>query len=200
MQEADREDALVDRLDELGVAGAHDLAGVYVAAGLDVTWLESVVDDVGTDPLAGALRWLADTLETESLLAEIHDAAERISTLVSAVKQYSYMDGGAVQDVDVHVGLDSTVVMLGHKLQGVEVVREYDRALPKIPAYGAELNQVWTNLIDNAADAMSHAAASSSVRRDGEHLLVEVSDDGPGIPEAVQRASSTRSSRPNVRV
>jgi signal transduction histidine kinase len=187
VQEADLEDALVDRLDELGVPGGYDLAPVFVSAGLDVGWLDSVVDTVGSHPLDGALRWLAYTLETESLMDEIEDSTSRIGTLVTAVKQYSSMDSASVQDVDVHPGLDSTVVMLGHKLQGVQVVREYDRSLPRVPAYPAELNQVWTNLIDNAADAMGgHGRLVLRTRREGDELVVEVADDGPGIPEAVQ--------------
>ena len=188
VQEADLEDALVERLDELGVAGGYDLAPVYVGAGLDVDWLDEVVAQVGDDPLDGALRWLAYTLETESLMDEVEDATGRISTLVAAVKQYSYVDSSSVQEVDVHVGLDSTTVMLGHKLQGVEVVREYDRELPKVPAYAAELNQVWTNLIDNAADATGGTGRLVlRTRRDGDDLLVDVADDGPGIPDDVQR-------------
>lgn len=187
LEEADLEDALVDRLDELGVAGPYDLAAVFVGAGLDLEWLDRVVSDVGTDPLDGALRWLAYTLETESLMDEIEDASGRISTLVAAVKQYSSMDSASLQEIDVHPGLDSTVVMLGHKLQGVQVVREYDRSLPRIPAYAAELNQVWTNLIDNAADAMAGSGRLVlRTSRDGEHLLVEVQDDGPGVPEEVR--------------
>ena len=183
VQEADLEDAIVERLDELGVAGGYDLAPVYVGAGLDVGWLDEVVAQVGDDPLDGALRWLAYTLETESLMDEVEDATGRISTLVAAVKQYSYVDSSSVQEVDVHVGLDSTTVMLGHKLQGVAVVREYDRELPKVPAYAAELNQVWTNLIDNAADATGGTGRLVlRTRRDGDDLLVDVADDGAGHP------------------
>ena len=187
VEEADREDALVDRLDDLGVRGAYELAPVYVGAGLDVAWLDRVVDGVDAGALEGALRWLAYTLETEQLMDEVEDAAGRISTLVAAVKQYSSMDTASVQEVDVHAGLDSTVVMLGHKLQGVQVVREYDRTLPPVPVYAAELNQVWTNLIDNAADAMGGAGRLVlRTRRDDESLVVEVADDGPGIAADVQ--------------
>jgi len=187
VQEADLEDALTDRLDELAVPGGYELAPVFVQAGLDVGWLDRVVASVGDDALEGALRWLAYTLETESLMDEIEDATGRIGTMVTAVKQYSSMDSSAVQEVDVHVGLDSTVMMLGHKLQGVEVVREYDRTLPRVPAHPAELNQVWTNLIDNAAYAMGgRGRLVLRTRRDGDDLVVEVGDNGPGIPEAVQ--------------
>ena len=187
VQEADLEDALVERLEDLDLPAAYDLAAVFAGAGLDVGWLDQVVARVGGGALEGALRWLAYTLETEALIDEVEDAATRISTLVAAVKQYSSMDSATVQDVDVRVGLDSTVIMLGHKLQGVEVVREYDADLPEVPAFPAELNQVWTNLIDNAADAMGGSGRLAlRVRVDGEHLLVEVRDDGPGIPEHAQ--------------
>jgi signal transduction histidine kinase len=187
VDESDLEDALVDRLDELAVDGAYDLAPIFAGAGLDVSWLEAVVAAAGDDPLPGALRWLADTLETESLMDEVEDATTRISVLVAAVKQYSYMDSSSVQDVDVHVGLDSTTVMLGHKLAGVQVVREYEQELPKVPAYAAELNQVWTNLIDNAADAMGGTGRLVlRTSRDNEHLVVAVDDDGSGIPDDAQ--------------
>ena len=122
MQEADLED--VARRPARRAGGrqsAYELASVYVAAGLDVSWLDRVVAELGEDRVDGALRWLAYTLETESLMDEIQDATGRISTLVASVKQYAYLGGSSVQDVDIHVGLDSTVVMLGHKLQGVEV-------------------------------------------------------------------------------
>ena len=188
VEEADLEDELADRMEELGVAAALDLAPVFVAAGLGVEWLDDVAGDLRGPALDGPLRWMAYTVETENLMDEIEEATGRISTLVAAVKQYSYMDSAARQDVDLHTGLDSTVVMLGHKLAGVEVVREYDPVLPRVPAYGAELNQVWTNLIDNAADAMGGTGRLVlRTARDGDDaVVVEVQDAGPGIPEEVQ--------------
>jgi signal transduction histidine kinase len=193
VEEADLEDALVDRLEELGVAGALDLAPVFVTAGLGVEWLDELADQVAGDaPLApgaldGPLRWMAYTVETENLMDEIEEATTRISTLVAAVKQYSFMDSASRQEVDLHTGLDSTVVMLGHKLAGVRVERDYDTDLPHVPAYGAELNQVWTNLIDNAADAMSGTGRLVlRTSQDGDDVVVEVQDEGTGIPEAVR--------------
>jgi signal transduction histidine kinase len=121
------------------------------------------------------------------MMSEIEEATTRISQMVGAVKQYAYMDSSSTQEIDVHVGLDSTVVILGHKLTGIEVRREYDRTLPKIPAYAAELNQVWTNLIDNAADAMSgRGVLTLRTYREGEDVVVAVEDQGPGIPEEVR--------------
>jgi signal transduction histidine kinase len=180
VEEADLEDELADRMEELGVAAALDLAPVFVAAGLGV--------DLRGPALDGPLRWMAYTVETENLMDEIEEATGRISTLVASVKQYSFMDSASRQDVDLHTGLDSTVVMLGHKLAGVEVVREYDAALPRVPAYGAELNQVWTNLIDNAADAMGGTGRLVlRTSHDGDDaVVVEVQDAGPGIPPEAQ--------------
>jgi signal transduction histidine kinase len=187
VEASDLEDELTDRLDDLGVTDALDLAAVLAAAGLGPAWLDEVIASVGADAAGGAIRWLANTLETDGLMDEIEEATSRISALVGAVKQYAYTDSAATQEIDVHVGLDSTVVILGHKLTGIRVCREYDRSLPKIPAYAAELNQVWTNLIDNAADAMGGVGVltlRTSATTDS--LQVEVSDDGPGIPEKIR--------------
>ncbi len=189
LQEADLEDELIDRLESLGVAGAGDLAPIYASAGLDVDWLAGVAVALGDGEREreGALRWLAYTLEAEQLMDEIQDATGRISTLVAAVKQYSYMDTASVQEIDLHVGLDATVVMLGHKLSGVTVARDYAADLPKVPAYPAELNQVWTNLIDNAVAAMGGTGTLTlRIRRDEGDVVVEFGDTGSGIPEDVQ--------------
>jgi signal transduction histidine kinase len=187
LQEADLEDELADRLDSYGVAGSGDLAPIYASAGLDVDWLEGVHDALGEGEREGALRWLAYTLEAEQLMDEIQDATGRISTLVAAVKQYSYMDTASVQDIDLHVGLDATVAMLGHKLAGVTVQRDYATDLPRVPAYPGELNQVWTNLIDNAVGAMGGTGTLLlRICRDADDVLVEVGDTGRGIPADVQ--------------
>ena len=187
LAESDLEDEIADRLEGLDVAGALELAPVLAAAGVDVERLDEIARQVGEAQRDGAFRWLAYALETEALMDEIEDASTRISTLVGAVKQYSHMDQATHTEVDLHPGLDSTVVMLGHKLSGIAVHREYDRSLPAVPAYAAELNQVWTNLIDNAADAMAgHGTITLRTRRDGDDVLVEVADEGPGVPEEVR--------------
>ncbi|MFN8200124.1 MAG: ATP-binding protein [Nakamurella multipartita] len=137
--------------------------------------------------LDGALKWLYYTVETELLMNEIHDATTRISTLVGAAKQYSQLDRAPFQTVDVHELLDSTLTMLSAKLAGLRVVKEYDRSVPAIPAYPAELNQVWTNLIDNARDAMGgQGTLTVRTSSDGECLTVEIGDTGPGIPPEIQ--------------
>jgi signal transduction histidine kinase len=187
VQEADREDEVIEWLDDHGVTSSWELAAVFVAAGIDTAWTDKVAEQTTPQTLEGALRWLAYTLETEALVGEIEDATSRISTLVGAVKQYSSMDRAPFQDVDLHDGLDSTLVMLAHKLGRVRIVKQYAPDLPRVPAYGGELNQVWTNLIDNAVDAMG-GQGTLSIRTavvDG-GVLVEVVDDGPGIPPEVQ--------------
>ncbi len=184
----DREDELGDWLQERGVAGGWDLAPVLVAGGLDVEWLAHAVGLCPGTATEAAVRWLAYTVETESLMNEIEDATTRVSTLVGAAKQYSQMDRAPFQVVDVHDLLDSTLVILNRKIgDGVRVIKDYDRALPAIPAYAAELNQVWTNLVDNAIGAMG-GTGTLTVRTFREHgsAVVEVGDTGAGIPAAVK--------------
>ena len=184
MAASDAEDELSDWLEDRGITGGWQLAPTFVQAGLDVEWLDQVRDCVGDPMLEPALRWLNYTVETELLMNEIEDSTARISTLVGAARQYSQLDRAPFQVVDVHDLLDSTLLMLSVKLgHGVTVKKEYDRSLPKVPAYPAELNQVWTNLIDNAVDAMD-GAGTLTIRtaRDGDNALVEFRDTGSGIP------------------
>jgi len=184
MERSDREDRLGDWLEEHDVVEPWEMAGVFVAAGLGPEDLDRVVDAVGPSFLTPALRWLSYTVEAETLLVEITDSTARISALVDAAKQYSQMDRTPHQPTDLHAGLDATLVMLGHKIQaGVTVVKEYDRTLPEVPAYAGELNQVWTNLIVNALDAMAgEGTLTIRTARDGDCVLVEIRDTGPGIP------------------
>ncbi|QFZ19455.1 ATP-binding protein [Saccharothrix syringae] len=188
MQAADLEDEVGDWLAGHGIDGGWDLAPVLVAGGLDVEWLERAVGECPATATEAAVRWLAYTVETETLMNEVEDAATRVSTLVGAAKQYSQVDRAPFQVVDVHELLDSTLVMLGGKLgDGVRVVTDYDRSLPPLPAYAAELNQVWTNLVDNAVAAMDgRGTLTVRTARDGDHLLVEVGDTGTGIPPEVK--------------
>jgi signal transduction histidine kinase len=189
LERSDREDALADWMEDRGVRSPSDLAGVLVAAGLGEQELGRVLDVVAEGDLEPALHWLGYTLETELLLREIRDSTSRISALVDAARQYSQLDRTPHQDADLHAGLDATLVMLSAKIpSGITVVKEYDRSLPLVPAYPAELNQVWTNLIVNALDAMAGTGTLTlRTERDGDCALVEVADTGPGIPEAVRR-------------
>ena len=191
LEASDREDELGDWFDEHGIAGGWDLAPVFVAGGLGVEDMEAVSAACESGMVEGPIRWLAYTVESESLMREIIDATTRISDLVGAAKQYSQLDRAPFRFVDVHEGLDATLVMFGRKLgegSGVKIVKDYDRSLPQLPAYSAELNQVWTNIIDNALDAMD-GEGTLTVRtwRLDDRAVVEIGDTGPGIPPDVRR-------------
>ncbi|MFD5637714.1 ATP-binding protein [Streptomyces sp. NPDC127077] len=188
LEASDREDALADWLDDHDIAGGWQLAPTFVQAGLDTDWLDQVAAAVDGPTLEGAVRWLNYTVETELLMNEIEDSTTRISHLVDAAKQYSQMDRAPYQVSDVHDLLDSTLMMLAGKMgSGIKVVKEYDRTLPRIPAYPGELNQVWTNLIDNAASAMAgEGTLTVHTALDGDHVLVEFRDTGPGVPEEIR--------------
>ncbi|MEZ0447488.1 ATP-binding protein [Cellulomonas sp. ICMP 17802] len=187
LEVSDLEDELADWMTDHGISGGWELASAFVAADLGTAWLDMVAAYVGDEVLEGAVRWLSYTLETESLMNEVEDATARISSLVGAAKQYSQIGRAPDQTVDVHELLDSTITMLERQLgDGITVVRAYDRSLPPIHVFAAELNQVWTNLIDNAAQAMDgHGTLTLTTRRVDDWLEVEVADTGPGIPDAV---------------
>ena len=183
---ADAEDATADWLDDHGVADGWDLAPALVAAGVDPDWLDEVAAKVPEELLGDGIHWVAYALETEQLMGEIEDSTVRISTLVGAAKQYSQLDRAAHADVDVKEGLISTIIMLKHKIKSgppVELVKSFAADLPLIPAYPAELNQVWTNLIDNALQAMPDGGTLTiRTALDGDRVLVEIGDTGVGIP------------------
>jgi signal transduction histidine kinase len=190
LEASDLEDEITDWLDDHDVADGWQLAPALVQAGIGTEKLERVATAVGAGDgeLTGTLRWLTDTLETELLLTEISDSISRISSLVAAARQYSQLDRAPYQVADVHELLDSTLAMLAGKIgDGIQVIRDYDRTLPRIPCFPGELNQVWTNLIDNAVTAMD-GSGTLTIRTapDRERLLVEFADTGPGIPADIQ--------------
>jgi signal transduction histidine kinase len=189
LEASDREDAITDWLEDHGCTEGWMLAPTFVAAGLDVAWLDHVEATVDEGTLEPALRWLNYTVDTELLMNEIEDSTTRISTLVGAAKQYSQLDRAPYQVVDVHELLDSTLLMLSGKFPaGITVVKEYDRSLPQIPAYAAELNQVWTNLIDNAVSAMGQSGRLTvrTGRDRDDEVFVEFGDTGPGVPPEIR--------------
>jgi signal transduction histidine kinase len=188
LEESEREDALNDWLDEHEVPNGWELAPIFVGAGTTPEFLDKVADGAPPAMLEGAVRWLAYTLETELLMNEITDSVTRISSLVAAAKQYSNMDRAPHERVDIHAGLKSTLVMLASKLEGIEVVKDFDRSLPKVPVYAGELNQVWTNLIDNAVQAMNgHGTLTVRTSMDGDWVRVEIGDTGPGVPQKLRQ-------------
>ena len=187
MDLADREEDVADWLSRHGVAQGWAMAPSLARGGADVAWCEQVLDALG-DSLPAAMQWVASTLAAQTSLAVVKDSTRRISELVAAVKSYSQMDRASVQETDVREGLESTLVMLGHQVPaGVEVVRTYEPGLPAIEAVPGELNQVWTNLIANALDAMDgEGVLRVSAAADGPGVRVEVADTGPGIPAEVR--------------
>jgi signal transduction histidine kinase len=185
---ADREDRLADLIDDMGQEGWR-LAEPLARACVDEAWLEQVQTAAG--PATGAaLEWVAASLTAHTLVAELHESTTRISELVAAIKDYTHMDRAAVEDVDVHAGLDSTLTMLKYRIkhEPVRVERDYDRSLPPVTVHGSELNQVWTNLLTNALDAFDGGGGTITIttRGVGEDVVVEFADDGPGIPADVQ--------------
>jgi signal transduction histidine kinase len=187
LERSDRAEAIAAWLEGRGVASAWDLAPTFVSAGLDSAWLERLVASLPAESHADALGWLEARINLKSLLGEVQQSTGRIAELVKAVKSYSYMDQSPMQDLDIHEGIESTLTMLGHKLKNVTLVRAFDRSVPRIMAYGGELNQVWTNLIDNAIHAVNGTGKiciGTSLEHD--QLLVEIVDNGAGIPPEVQ--------------
>jgi signal transduction histidine kinase len=189
LAESDREEELVASLEGRGVSDPFRIASALTEAGLGHEWVGRVAAGVGDDGLAAGLRFVGACAGARVVLAELEEATTRIATLVGAVRSYSYLDQAPRQTVDIHEGLESTLSLLGHKLRGkqVEIVRDLDPELPGVEASGSELNQVWTNLIDNAADALGRGGRITlRTRRRGERVCVEIGDDGPGIPPDLQ--------------
>ncbi|HEY6593355.1 MAG TPA: ATP-binding protein [Asanoa sp.] len=187
---ADQEDELSSWLAGHGVERDWMIAPALATAGADVAWCERAATVLGP-ALEPGLEWVASSVSAAALLAEVKESTRRISDLVAAVRSYSQMDRAAVQQIDVTDGLESTLMMVGHRLgDGLEVVRSYDAGVSRIEAYAGELNQVWTSIIDNAVDAMGGTGTLRiSTRADGDHVLVEIADTGPGMtPQVAARA------------
>lgn len=188
LEESECEEEIGNWLEEHKVADGWMLAPTFVRAGLHHEELEALSACLSDEALNDALHWLEAAWSSQELVKEIEHSMTRISELVKAIKEYTYMDRAPLQEVDVHQGLENTLVILGHKLKrGVNVIREYDANLPRINAYGGALNQIWTNLIDNAIGAMK-GQGNLWVRTSHKHnhILVEIGDDGPGIPPEIQ--------------
>jgi signal transduction histidine kinase len=184
---ADREDELAASIDAVGQEGWR-LAEPLARAGVDQRWLDDLSRAAGS-ATGAALEWVAASLTARTLVAELHESTARISELVAAVKEYTHMDRAAVEDVDLHEGIESTLTMLGHRLKHgrITIERHYDRTLPKVTVHGSELNQVWTNLLANALDAVNgEGTIAITTRHTGSGVAVDIADDGAGIPEEVQ--------------
>ena len=186
---SDIEEALIDWLDAHDVEDGWNLAPSLVDAGLDAAWLQKFAAHLPEPALGGVLGWIVATLTVDNLVQEIEQSTSRISGIVQSVKSYSHLDQSPQNWVDINEGLESTLTLLGHKLKGIEVARSYDDDLPPIAGFGGELNQVWTNLLDNAIDAVAHVTPrriSVCTSREHNSILVEIADNGSGIAQELQ--------------
>ncbi|RUR73765.1 ATP-binding protein [Chlorogloeopsis fritschii PCC 9212] len=188
LTQSDKEDEVTDWLEERDVANAWKLAPTFVSAGLDSAKLDIISDRIPSDSLGNVLNWLETALSATGLINDIEQSTTRISELVKAIKGYTYMDQAPLQEIDVHEGIENTLLIFSCRIKkGIIIHRNYDRTLPRICAYASELNQVWTNLIDNAIDAMDGKGdLTISTCKDNNCLVVEIADTGIGIPEAIQ--------------
>ena len=192
LDESDAIDAMEDVLEDLGITEGYRFSEPLASAGLDEDWVRRVVaiTGEGTHASVKALWWVASTISAQELATELVDSTDRMSKLVKAIKTYAYMDRGGVVVADVHEGLDSTLIMLKHKLKhtSINVERRYDKSLPQLTMHGSELNQVWTNILDNAIGALGeHGTITITTRPENGCIRVDIGDDGPGIPEDVRQ-------------
>lgn len=186
LERSDFEDDVAAYLEQLGIEDGWELAPSFVNSGVEYDEIETIIECMPQAARLDIVQWLHSSLSVLGLFDEVEQSSARISDLVNAVKSYTFMDQGAVQEINIHTGLDATLTMLNHKLKQVIVRRNYDHNLPHIMAKGGELNQVWTNIIDNAVDAMQgRGELEITTRCEDDAIVVELSDNGPGIPEQV---------------
>ncbi|MGM3306627.1 ATP-binding protein [Anabaena sp. WFMT] len=190
LMQSDIEDEITDWLEEHKVSKSWEITSILVDAGLDSQKLELITLKIPENAINDVIHWLAANLTTATLIKEIEQSSARISELVKSVKSYAHINQIQVdvQQVDVHEGIENTLTMLRHKLKGgIDIKREYGQNLPFISTYGSELNQVWTNLIDNAIDALE-GKGKICIRtfQNDNYLIVEIADNGSGIPPEIQ--------------
>jgi signal transduction histidine kinase len=189
LEQSDREDEVSEWLESQGIAEPWRLSANLVEAGIDSAGLVELLGDIPRTALVDVLSRVNCQLAAAKLANEIRTSTTRISELVKAIKEYSYMDQASVQEVDIHNALDNTLLILKYKLRkkNITVTRDYAESLPQIKAYGSELNQVWTNLIVNAVDAMSEGGKLKvRTKREPTDIMVEIRDTGVGIPPSVR--------------
>jgi signal transduction histidine kinase len=189
LEQSAAEDELGDWLEEMGGRDPWEMAATLVHAQVTVDDLAEFVALAPAGQVQALLDWLHESLAVMALLDEVGQSTRRISELVTAIKSYTYMDRGVMQEVDIHRDLENTLLMLKHRLRDIQVIRTYDPNLPHLLGRGGELNQVWTNLIDNAVDALDGAGDATIrliTRCENSYAMVEVADNGAGIPPEVQ--------------
>jgi signal transduction histidine kinase len=185
---ADAEDLLLEPLERIGAAEPWRLTEPLAAAGIEAAWLTRFADVAGP-AASGAVEWIAASLTARGLAVEIAESTDRMGKLVKAIKAYAFMDRGELVETDIHEGLETTLMIVGHKLKhrSIEIRRNYDRSLPKLTLRGSELNQVWTNVLANAIESLGDSGTIEIVTaRDGACARVDIIDDGPGIPTEIR--------------
>ena len=187
LERQDREEAIGSWLEENDVSNGWEIAPVLVSVGFTLNELSELSERVGLQYARQVITWLGHTLTVTELLDGVEQSTKRVSDLVGAIKEYTYMDRARiVDDVDLQRGLETTLKVLNHKLKHINVIRDYDPTLPQIRGNGSDLNQVWTNLIDNASDAMKGQGTLQIItRNENEFAMVEIADSGSGIPPDV---------------
>lgn len=187
LEQSDREDEIMTWLESISFPEPWEVASVFAGAGVALADLQNLAGAIPQDALNAVLIKECRLLTGLDLADVLASSAQSISTLVGAVKSYSYMDRAPIQNADIHKGLEDTITILNHKLKkGIQIVRDYDSTIPSMEINGSELNQVWTNLIDNAADAMEQSGTLTiKTRKTSDRVVVEIGDDGPGIDDDV---------------
>lgn len=192
MQRSEKEDDVSDWLYDLGIEDTGDMADNFVEFGFEAEVLEMLKRKIPLESLGPVLGWISTNFTTERMVSEIEEASRRIAELISSVKTFTHMDRGGDKDqIDVRTGIRNTLVMLNHKIKkaGVDLIEDFEENLPTVMGKEGELNQVWTNLIDNAADALeSFPGAKLQIKawRDKKFLKVAIQDNGPGIPADIK--------------
>ncbi len=188
LTQSEKEEEITSWFENQHIQEGWKFASVLAETALEVSWLESLQQQAGDEAFGDALKRIVSQVLARKLTKEIESSVERISELVKAIKEYTFMDQAPIQEVDIHHGLESTLIMLKYKLKhGITIEKQFDKTLPLVNIYGSELNQVWTNLIDNAADAMKNGG-KLTIRTAMEQncILVEIFDTGSGIPEEIK--------------
>lgn len=192
MKRSEKEDEILDWLDVHQIEGCDDIADNLVEFGVGEDDLEELKSKINQKDLSPVLTWINNSLTTERMVADIQEASKRIAELVGSVKTFTHMDrGGEREVVDIHIGIRNTLIMLNYKLKkgNIKVTEDFDLTLPPVKAMVGELNQVWTNLIDNAIDALENQTAAELTiitRRDKEFVKVTICDNGPGVPAEIR--------------
>ena len=191
LERSDLEAELEEVLADMGVDRPWEVAADLAQAGVGREDVEAISSRHGAEAVGPVVSALAVTGQIDSLLTEISEGSSRLSAIVTALKSYSYLDRAPVQEVDVRTGIDDTLLILRHKLEGIQVTRDYAEDVPVIQAHAPELNQVWTNVVDNAADALAESGRENPhivirVEKEGDGVAVEIEDNGPGVPDHIK--------------